>query len=120
MRYTHLPIFKDSYNLSFEVYQRIKEFPREYKYTLGQRLKEKISDFLDDIVKANSLENKLENLESAQLKLECLKIHLRLAFDLKIMGKKSFEFVVRKTEIISKQLSGWISYEKKGQSKLKI
>lgn len=93
-----------------------KEFSREYKYTLGQRLKEKISDFLDDIIEANSLEKKLEKLRSAQLKLECLRIHLRLAFDLKIMGKKGFEFVARKTDEISKQLSGWISMKRKNKA----
>ena len=69
-QYNHLPIFQHTYKLTLEIYQTTRQFPREFKYTLGQRLKEMISDLLNCIVAANSKEDKAETLEEARIKLE--------------------------------------------------
>jgi len=82
MRYNHLPIFQHAYQLTLEIHRSTHQFPREYKYALGQKLKEIVSDLLDLIVAANSKEDKVEILEEARLKLEQLRIHIRLACDL--------------------------------------
>lgn len=34
-----LPVYHDSYNLTLMLFRYTKEFPREYKYTLGQDIK---------------------------------------------------------------------------------
>lgn len=111
-QYNHLPIFQLSYQLALEVHRATHQFPREYKYTLGQKLKEIISELLDLIVEANSKEMKTEVLEEARLKLEQFRIHLRLACDLKILGLKRYEYFNRTLEEISKQLAGWLEWSK--------
>lgn len=117
MRYNHLPIFQHTYQLTLEIHRATHQFPREYKYTLGQKLKEIVSDILDLIVAANSKEDKVEVLEDARLKLEQLRIHIRLACDLKILGLKRFEAFSRTVEEISKQLSGWLEWSKNNKNK---
>lgn len=112
-QYNHLPIFQLAYQLTLEIHRATHQFPREYKYTLGQKLKEIVSDVLDMIVEANSTEEKTEILEEARLKLERLRIHLRLANDLEILGLKRYEAFNRTLEEISKQLSGWLEWSKK-------
>ena len=37
--YTTLPVYHDCYNLTLMLFRYTKEFPREYKYTLGQDIK---------------------------------------------------------------------------------
>ena len=111
-QYNHLPIFQHTYKLTFEVYKTTHQFPREYKYTLGQRLKEMISDLLNFIISANSKENKSETIENAMLKLEQLRIHLRLAYDLRVFKLKRYEYLNRTIEEISKELSGWLKWSK--------
>ncbi|HAT6977456.1 TPA: four helix bundle protein [Legionella pneumophila] len=37
--YTELPVYKDSYQLALKVFEVTRDFPREYKYTLGQDMK---------------------------------------------------------------------------------
>lgn len=111
-QYNHLPIFQLAYQLTLEIHQTVRQFSREYKYTLGQKLKEIISDLLDLIVAANSKEDKAEILEEARAKLEQFRIHLRLACDLKILGLKKYEAFNRTLEEISKQLSGWLEWAK--------
>ena len=34
--YYNLPVYKDVYQLILLLYRYTKEFPREYKYTIGQ------------------------------------------------------------------------------------
>lgn len=114
-QYNHLPIFQLAYQLTLEIHRATHQFPREYKYTLGQKLKEIVSDVLDIIVEANSTKEKTEILEGARLKLERLRIHLRLANDLEILGLKRYEAFNRTLEEISKQLSGWLEWSKQKQ-----
>jgi len=115
-QYNHLPIFQLTYQLALEIHRATHQFPREYKYTLGQKLKEIVSDVLDMIVEANSAEEKTEILEGARLKLERLRIHLRLTNDLEILGLKRYEAFNRTLEEISKQLSGWLEWAKSKKS----
>jgi four helix bundle protein len=112
-QYNHLPVFQSTYRLTLEIHQVVHQFPREYKYTSGQKLQEIISDTLDLIVEANSKEYKTETLERARSKLEQFRIHLRLACDLNILGLKRYESLSRTLEEISKQLSGWLEWSKK-------
>jgi len=37
--YNHLPVYKAAYDLMLGIFQFTKDFPREYKYTIGQDLK---------------------------------------------------------------------------------
>ena len=34
--YYELPVYRDMYKLILKVYETIKDFPKEYKYSLGQ------------------------------------------------------------------------------------
>lgn len=42
--YYDLPVFKDVYQLILRIFDYTKDFPREYKFTLGQDLKRDVSD----------------------------------------------------------------------------
>ena len=112
-QYNHLPIFQSVYKITLEIHQATRQFGREHKYTLGQKLKETVSDLLDLIVEANSKEDKTETLEEARSKLERFRIHLRLACDLKILGLGRYEQFSRTLEEVSKQLAGWLEWSKK-------
>jgi len=53
-QYQHLPIYKLTYDLLLRIMQVTKNFPREYKYTLGQKLKDEVIELIVLIYKANS------------------------------------------------------------------
>ncbi|MCX6713317.1 MAG: four helix bundle protein [Candidatus Vogelbacteria bacterium] len=116
MRYNNLPIFQLTYKLTLEIYKTTRQFPREYRYTLGQKIKLQSSCLMDSVVKANSLDNKTTTLEEMAICLEQLRIHLRLACDLKILGLKHFESFARQLEEISTQLIGWLDWARKQQT----
>lgn len=52
-QYNHLPIFPLTYQLTLEIHKAVHQFGREHKYTIGQKLKEIVSEVLDFIVLAN-------------------------------------------------------------------
>ena len=114
-QYNHLPIFQLGYKLTLEIYKTTCKFPREYKYTLGQKLKEISAEFLDFVVIANSLEIKLPAIKEAEIRLDRLKIHTRLAYDLKIINLGKYEEIFRSLEDLSKQLSGWKEWATKAK-----
>jgi len=106
-RYAHLPVFQKGYDLNLEIYRTTHNFPREYKYSLGQKLKEISGELLDLIVIANSKEDKEPYFPEIGMRIERLRIQLRTAYDLKIIESRRLEFLNRLLEEISRQISGW-------------
>jgi len=119
-RYSHLPIFQKAYDLNLEIYKTTHNFPREYKYTLGQNIKETASKLLDDIVAANSEEDKGRYFSLIKTHLEQLRIKIRLSYDLKIINSRRLEFLNRYLEEISKQITGWEKWFFKNFSEARI
>jgi len=106
-RYLHLPVFQKGYDLNLEIYRTTHNFPREYRYSLGQKIKEIASELLDLIVVTNSEENKGSYFPKIKIRIERLRIQLRVAYDLEIIKAKRLEFLNRLLEEISRQVSGW-------------
>ena len=84
--YYELPVYKDTYQLIMEVYAVTKEFPREYKYSLGQDMKHDAMELVRCIYKANRSIQKKELLEQYLEQFELLKLELRISHDLHILG----------------------------------
>ncbi len=59
-RYQHLPIYKLSYELLARVMAVTKEYPRDHKFTLGQKIRDEIISLIVLIYRANSSELKGE------------------------------------------------------------
>lgn len=106
-RYNHLPVFQQSYDLNLEIYRTTHNFPREYKYTLGQKLKEISAEMLDWIVITNSQKDKSLYFSKIKLQIERLRIQIRVSYDLKIINSQRLEFLNRILEEISMQVGGW-------------
>jgi len=106
-RYEHTPIFQQTYILTVNVYKATSNFKREYKYTLGQELKQRCHNLLELIVKINAAQDKRVLLGKLNGCLEGLRIHLRLAFDLKVVSGGQLGVLNKQIEEIGKQIGGW-------------
>jgi four helix bundle protein len=107
-RYTHLTIYQKSYDLTLRFFRETHEFPRDYKYTLGQKMKETCLDMLDAIIEANGAKEKKLPLERASALLERLRIYTRLAYDLKVIGMKKYEVLSKYSDEIGRMIGGWM------------
>jgi hypothetical protein len=62
--YYELQVFKDVYTLVQKVFLYTQEFPREYKYTLGQDMKRDAIQLVRSIYRANKAKDKVVYLET--------------------------------------------------------
>ena len=61
--YYDLPVFKDVYQMTLRIFQVTTNFPREYKFTLGQDLKQDCILLVRYIYIANKTKDKTVYLE---------------------------------------------------------
>lgn len=106
----HIPIFQKAYELYTIFYGYIVHFPKKDRFTLGQRIENAILDIMEYIVVAIQLSKsaKLPALQKTSIKLDFLKILIRLAKDLKILDYKKYLILESRIQEIGKMLGGWI------------
>jgi hypothetical protein len=106
--YDLLPIYKTTYDFLLEIFIFSKSFSREYKYSIGQELKNETMKLILSIYRANSSQEKRYVLiEEARLTLETIRLLLRLTKDLKQIALDPFVSMNEKIESISRQLVSW-------------
>ena len=115
-RYEHLPVYKSTYDLNLYFFNLSRGFPKDFKYTLAQDIKNLLSELLDQIIIANNIADKKENLQKAEIIVERIKIKNRLLFDVKIMKLSSYKYLAENLIEISKQIEKWLIWAKKGKS----
>jgi hypothetical protein len=57
-QYQHPPIYKQTYDILLRTMTATKDFPGEYKYTLGQKIKDELIELVVVIYRANSATDK--------------------------------------------------------------
>lgn len=109
VRYDHIKIFQCAYLLTVEIYRTTSNFGREYKFTLGEKIKDAAHDVLDLIMKANALPDteKQKYFSEIDYKKENLRVYLRIACDLKQVSPGRLGAINEKIEEVGRQLGGW-------------
>jgi len=107
--YENLPVFKAAYDLLVEVHLMNINLTREYRHTVGEKLRNELIDLMVDIYKANTTDDcdKERNLRLVSEHIVVVKIYMRLLHDLKQIPIKRFVALSEKTENVSKQTTAW-------------
>jgi len=105
-----IPIFKKAYDLTKKLYELRGTVPKHDRYALWQRCENLVLEILEGILLASQLRKtqKLEPLEKVSVKLNVLRVFLRLAKDLKIMDLKKYSLLEEMVDEIGRMLGGWI------------
>ena len=106
--FQNLPIFEKTYELILWIYPAVNKFPKSQKFVLGQQIENTVLEILKGIIQANSERNKLPYLKQISVRLDKLRILIRLSKDLKFISVRQYGFVVDKINEIGKMLGGWI------------
>jgi|GEM_PF-34847 len=110
--YYNLPIYKASYKLITMLFAVSSGFSREYKYTVGQDMKNEGLALVKNIYRANKAADKIAALDQARENLETIRLLTRLMQDFNQLGLKKFVEINQAIEEVSKQLSSWEKYSK--------
>ena len=108
--YYDLPVYRETYQLILKIFECTRDFPKEYKYTLGQDMRRDALQLARSIYRANKTTDKKAPLDTFLDEFELLKLEIRLCTDLKVLSfKKQAELSVL-MDSIGKQITGWRAY----------
>ncbi len=115
--YYTLPVYKASYKLVILLFSNSDNFAREYKYTVGQKMKEEGAELIKNIYRANKAMDKSAAIGEARENVEMIRLFVRLMQEFDQIGLKKFVEINLNIEEVSKQLANW---EKYSSEKLKV
>ncbi len=110
--YYNLPIYKASYKLVIMLFASSGGFAREYKYTVGQELKNEGLLLIKNIYRANKALDKVIHIGEARENLEMIRLLVRLMQDFNQLSLRKFVEINQGIEEVSKQLAAWEKYSK--------
>ncbi|HVY54837.1 MAG TPA: diversity-generating retroelement protein Avd [Thermodesulfobacteriota bacterium] len=109
-----IPIFKKSYNLYKDFYALRLSVPKQDRYTLWQKCESLLVEVLEGILFASqqSKLEKLPTLEKTSVKLNFLRVCIRLMKDIKAIDTKKYIVIEANLDEIGRMLGGWIKSTK--------
>lgn len=107
MIYDNLPVYKATYDLLLQFFMLNRHLQRDYRYTLGESIKNELVNLLVSIYHANSTPQKAPILGKAREHVVKIKLQIRLLMDLKQINIKQYATAAERIESISKQLAAW-------------
>ena len=105
-----IPIFKKAYELYKTLYECLKSFPRQDRYSLGAKCEDAILGMLEGIMLASQLSKaeKLPILQRASAKLNLLRVYVRLAKEVRALDNKKYLILQEDIDEIGRMLGGWL------------
>lgn len=105
-----VPIYRKTYEFMKTFYQFSFDFPKKDRYTLGSRCEGYILDILEHVIIATqtSGDEKRTTLNNASVRLDLLKVYVRLAYELKVLSGKRYIICQNYMQEIGRMLGGWI------------
>ena len=102
-------------NFQKYLYLLIKNFPKEYKYTLGEQIIQTSWDTLDNVIGANIAPNnkKVEKIILASESFDKLKARLKMAHELRLISHDKYSYVIKENQKIGIEINGWLKWAKK-------
>lgn len=110
-QYSHLPIYTEAFVILRELYERVPQFNKQYKYLLGTEIIKANIEVIRLILEVNNTRDNIKRrdlLENLVWCSESIIILLRIANELKQLGgEKSYFYLLEKVVSLSKQAEGW-------------
>jgi 23S rRNA-intervening sequence protein len=105
-----IPIFKKSYDLYRTLFEYRRFVPKPDHYALFERIDKTALDIIECILLASSQQKmaKLPTLIQASLKLNLLRVLVRLMKDTKTLDSKKYIYLESMIDEIGRMLGGWI------------
>lgn len=109
------PLYLAMFKLIKYLYSIIKQYPKEYKYTLGEDILKLAWTSFDFIIEANGIPNNQKGLyiSKAIITFNKLKYRIRIGNENKMISHKQYANLITQFDEINKMLTGWFIWSKK-------
>lgn len=105
--HSQLPIYKVAYDLLSVATDVTRNMPRDYKTSIGGRIRDECVDLVVLIFRANIARNKVPHLEDLLERLQVAELLFRLSRDKRFISIGQYAHAIELTNSIGKQANGW-------------
>jgi hypothetical protein len=105
--HTELPIHKVAYDLLDAITDLARNMPRDFKQSIGGKLRDEVVEIVVAIFRANCARDKAPHLEALIERLQVAELMLRLSRDKRLISTGQYARAIQLTNSIGKQANGW-------------
>jgi len=107
-----LPLYLILFDQQKYFYLLVRNFPKEYKYTLGQAILDLGWKVLDAVIVANKVANQAKPPKILQISeyFDRLKNRLRMSYELKLISNARYAVIIEANEETGRMISGWLKW----------
>jgi hypothetical protein len=105
--HTTLPIYKVAYDLLGVATDLVRNMPREFKSSIGGKIRDECVDLVVLIFRANSAVDKTPHLQTLLERLQVTELLFRLSKDKRFISVGQYAKAIALTDSIGKQANGW-------------
>lgn len=105
--HTNLPIYKVAYGLFDLGVDLAKNMPRDFKQSIGGKLRDECIEIMVLIFRANTATEKAPHLGILIERLQVAELLLRLSRDKRLISTGQYASAIELTQSIGKQAGGW-------------
>ena len=106
-----LPIFVKWLETLSWLMQVAEKFPKRLRGTITDRTLNLALDVVDDFVEARYSRSKLPALKRANLRIEKIRVLLRIVHEQKVLSHQSYKHGAYQVNEVGKMLGGWIKQQ---------
>ncbi|MFA6121883.1 MAG: four helix bundle protein [Sideroxydans sp.] len=105
--HTNLPIYKVAYDFLDVVTDLAKNMPRDFKQSIGGKLRDEAVEISVLIFRANVAQEKASHLIELVERQQVVELLLRLSRDKRLISTGQYAKAIELTNSIGKQANGW-------------
>ena len=103
-----LEVITQTYELTREITERVRGFPRDLRFVLGDRMLNTVYSVLDVLIEARYSSARGPLLARSNILLEQLRFQIRLAVDVNLLNARQYEFLAERVRNVGRMVGGWI------------
>ncbi|OIR11006.1 hypothetical protein GALL_71770 [mine drainage metagenome] len=105
--HTETTIHKTAYDLFDAVMDLVKNMPRDFKQSLGSKLRDECIAITVLVFRANTYRDKEPHILSLIERVQVIELMLRLSRDKRLISTGHYAAAIQLTNSIGKQANGW-------------
>ena len=110
-----LPIFVKWMDFVKWLVITVERLPKKVRFTLSDRMINLALDIVENLVEARYSQSKARILREANLRLEKMRILIRICFESQLLSHQSYKHAIILVNETGRMLGGWIKQQRGGQ-----
>ena len=107
-------VVEDCHELLAWIIPKLDQFPRNRKFTLGERIETGLLIVLENLITATYQKSQPESLTKANLQLDIVRHLWRLSYQLQVISPQCYGKGAERLTELGRQIGGWKKDREKG------